>query len=321
MLITMALTAVVWLSSCELEYYKEELYRKEISFVSGDDNIIGQEFEYGGDEGQLALYASGTTPLDEDVEIEVALDSEAIGNYNKVNFDKQFSSYAQQLPDENYTFEKMSVVMKAGENTAFLPVKVNIDDLLADQTYFIPLRIASVSAYMSSLTRNYVLFEIHRKNEFATTKSDTYYTMNGTTQEGWLKDNIFGSSTRRQVINSSKLVVPCGKNSILILPAAKVTNDKNLSRQMGLCVTVSPDKWVNVPVYEEGVLTDKVQPMRKITIEPYLDSQDALQVVQSPVDVSGYDPTTGTFYLYYRYKLANESSWYDVRETMVRNEY
>ena len=56
-------------------------------------------------------------------------------------------------------------------------------------------------------------------------------------------------------------------------------------------------------------------------VHTYLDSQDALQVVQSPVDVSGYDPTTGTFYLYYRYKLANESSWYDVRETMVRNEY
>lgn len=289
--------------------------------MSGDDNIIGQEFEYGGDEGLLALYASGTTPLDEDVEIKVALDAEAIGNYNKVNYDKQYSSYAQQLPADNFSFETMSVVMKAGENTAFLPVKVDIDDLLVDQTYFIPVRIASVSAYMPSLTRNYVLFEIYRKNEYATTKTDTYYTMNGTTQEGWLIDNIFGSASRRQVINSSKLVTPCGKNSILILPAAKVTNDKNLARQMGVCVTVSADEWVNVPVYEEGILTDKVKPMRKVTIEPYLDSQDALQVVASPVDVSGFDPTTGTFYLYYRYKLANESSWYDVRETMARNEF
>lgn len=321
MLATVAVNAVAWLSSCELEYYKEELYRKEISFVSGDNNVIGQEFEYGGDEGLVALYASGTTPLAEDVTITIAMDQEAIGNYNRVNFDTQYDSYAKQLPEENYTIKKMEVVMKAGENTAFLPIEVDIDNLLADQAYFIPLRIASVSAYMPSLTRNYVLFEIYRKNEFATTKENTYYTMNGTMQEGWLIDGIFGSSVRRQVINSSKLVVPCDDHSILILPAAKVSSDKRASRDMGIRITVSPDEWVNVPVYEEGILTDKVQPMRKVTFAPYLDSQEALQVVASPVDVSGYDPVTETFHLYYRYKLANENSWFDVRETLVKTQY
>ena len=321
MLATIAINAVAWLSSCELEYYQEELYRKEISFVSGENNVIGQEFEYGGDEGLLALYASGTTPLEEDVTVKVAFDKEAIGNYNRVNFDTQFDSYAQQLPDENFKIKNMEVVMKAGENTAFLPVEVDVDNLLVDQTYFIPLRIESVSAYMPSLTRNYVLFEVYRKNEFATTKDDTYYTMNGTSQEGWLTDNVFGSAARRQVINSSKLVVPCGENSILILPAAKVSSDKRASRNMGIKVTVSPNEWVDVPVYVEGVLTDKFEQMRKVTIEPYLDSVDALQVRTSPVDVSGYDPKTQTFHLYYRYKLATENSWYDVRETMVKTQY
>ena len=122
MLATIAINAVAWLSSCELEYYQEELYRKEISFVSGENNVIGQEFEYGGDEGLLALYASGTTPLEEDVTVKVAFDKEAIGNYNRVNFDTQFDSYAQQLPDENFKIKNMEVVMKAGENTAFFPV-------------------------------------------------------------------------------------------------------------------------------------------------------------------------------------------------------
>ena len=145
--------------------------------------------------------------------------------------------------------------------------------------------------------------------------------MNGTSQEGWLADNVFGSVARRQVINSSKLVVPCGENSILILPAAKVSSDKRASRNMGIKVTVSPNEWVDVPVYVEGALTDKFEQMRKVTIEPYLDSVDALQVRTSPVDVSGYDPKTQTFHLYYRYKLATENSWYDVRETMVKTQY
>jgi hypothetical protein len=311
----------LWLSSCEKEFYKDELYRKEISIVSGDNNIIGQEFEYGGDEGLLALYASGTTPLDEDCTIKLTLDTEAIGNYNQVNFDTQFDSYAMQLPDENYSVKNWEVVMKAGENTAFLPINVTIDDLLPWETYFIPIRIEKVSKYMTSLSKYYALLEIHRKNEFATTQRSTYYTMNGTTQSGWLMNNIFGSDVRRQSINSSKLVVPIGPNSIAIMPAAKVSSDARVIRQSSLKVTIAENEWINAPVYVEGILTDEVKPLRKVTIEPYLDGSDAIEVAMSPVEVSGYDPTTETIYLYYRYRMPSEGIWYDVRETMVRAEF
>lgn len=61
--ITILAAAAAFLCSCEMEYYKEELYRKEIFIVSGENNILGQEFEYGekGFQGELAIYASGTT--------------------------------------------------------------------------------------------------------------------------------------------------------------------------------------------------------------------------------------------------------------------
>ena len=61
--ITLLAAAAAFLASCEMEYYKEELYRKEIFIVSGENNILGQEFEYGeeGCEGKLAIYSSGTT--------------------------------------------------------------------------------------------------------------------------------------------------------------------------------------------------------------------------------------------------------------------
>lgn len=321
MIIAAVALNAMWLVSCEKEFYKDELYRKEISIVSGDNNIIGQEFEYGGDEGLLALYASGTTPLDEDCTIKLTLDTEAIGNYNKVNFDTQFDSYALQLPEENYTVKNWSVVMKAGENTAFLPIEVDIDNLLPQETYFIPIRIETVSAYMTSLNKYYALLQVHRKNEFATTMRSTYYSMNGTMQSGWLINNIFGSDVRRQTINSSKLVTPIGENTIAIMPAAKVTTDDTTLRQQSIKVTISPDEWVNAPVYVEGILTDDVLPLRKITFEPYLDSQDAIEVLPSPIEVSGYDPTTKTIYLYYRYRVPAEGVWYDVRETLVRSDF
>lgn len=316
-----ATIASALLSSCEMEYYKEELYRKEISLVSGENNIIGQEFEYGGAEGLLAVNVSGTTGIDANVTVKLGLDPYAIGEYNQRNFDTQFDSYALELPARNYTIDPMTVELEAGSCGSFCPIRVTIDDLLPDETYFIPLRIESVSDCMISATKHFVLFEILRKNAYATTKSETYYTMNGTTQEGWVIDNIFGSNTKRQAINSSKLVLPLDAHSIRILPAAKVSSKRDETRRFSIRVTVDPEAWVNVPVYEEGVLTDKVKPMQKVTLTPYLDSQDAIEVHPSPSEVCAYDPETKAFYLYYRYKMPSESSWYEVRETMVRAQY
>ena len=252
--ITILAAAAAFLCSCEMEYYKEELYRKEIFIVSGENNILGQEFEYGekGFQGELAIYASGTTGLDQNVTVKLGLDFEAIGEYNKRNFDTKFEEYAMELPAEYYTIDPMSVEMEAGSCSASLPINVRVDELLPDQTYFIPLRIESVSSCMPSATKNFVLFEIQRRNDYATTKSSTYYTMTGTTQTGWIVDNIFGSNTRRQAINSSKLVIPVGERSVRILPGATAANDKVTTRNNSLRVTVDPESWVNVPVYVEG---------------------------------------------------------------------
>ena len=190
--ITILAAAAAFLCSCEMEYYKEELYRKEIFIVSGENNILGQEFEYGekGFQGELAIYACGTTGLDQNVTVKLGLDFEAIGEYNKRNFDTKFEEYAMELPAEYYTIDPMSVEMEAGSCSASLPINVRVDELLPDQTYFIPLRIESVSSCMPSATKNFVLFEIQRRNDYATTKSSTYYTMTGTTQTGWIVDNI-----------------------------------------------------------------------------------------------------------------------------------
>ena len=142
-------------------------------------------------------------------------------------------------------------------------------------------------------------------------------------QTGWIVDNIFGSNTRRQAINSSKLVIPVGERSVRILPGATAANDKVTTRNNSLRVTVDPESWVNVPVYVEGEITDEVVPMQRVSITPYLDSQDAIRVSASPLNDSTYDPATGTFYLYYRYQLATESgnTWHEVRETMTRSQY
>ena len=242
------------LTSCEMEYYKEELYRKEIFIVSGENNILGEEFEYGenGFTGNLPIYASGSTGLDEDVTVKFCLDDEAIGGIQQAQLRHELRRLRHRARPEYYTIDPMSVDMKAGSYSTLLPINVRIDNLLPDETYFIPLRIESVSGYMASTSKNYVLFEILRKNEYATTKSDTYYTMTGTTQTGWVIDGLFGSDSRRQSINSSKLVIPIGKHSIRILPGATAASDKLSIRNNSLRVTVDPETWVNVPRLRRG---------------------------------------------------------------------
>ena len=85
--ITILAAAAAFLCSCEMEYYKEELYRKEIFIVSGENNILGQEFEYGekGFQGELAIYASGTTGLDQNVTVKLGLDFEAASTTNAIS--------------------------------------------------------------------------------------------------------------------------------------------------------------------------------------------------------------------------------------------
>lgn len=81
-----------------------------------------------------------------------------------------------------------------------------------------------------------------------------------------------------------------GERSVRILPGATAANDKVTTRNNSLRVTVDPESWVNVPVYVEGEITDEVVPMQRVSITPYLDSQDAIRVSASPLNDSTYDP-------------------------------
>ena len=277
-----------------MEYYKEELYRKEIFIVSGENNILGQEFEYGeeGYEGKLAIYSSGTTSLDENVTVTFALDHEAIGEYNKRNFDTKFEDYALELPEEYH--DRPHERRDEGRDQLRAAARHRPDRRAAARRDLLHPAAHRVRLLLHGLDHEELrAFEILRKNDYATTKSDTYYTMTGTTQSGWVIDNIFGSDSRRQAINSSKLVTPVGKHSIRILLGATAETEALDIRNNSIRITVDPETWVNVPIYVEGELTDETVPMQKVTIEPYLDSQDAISVSASPTDVSALRPRDG----------------------------
>lgn len=320
LIILVLITTISVFSSCKKEFYKEELYRKEIYLVSGENNIFGQEYSFGGAKGYLSVYAGGATSVDHDVTVLLTRDDLSISEYNKRNFDQDYDKYAQELPQGNYTIENMAVTLKANKGipNSLCPIDVNIDGLSPDATYFIPLKIESVSDYMASKSKNYALFQIYMKNEYATTKKITYYMMVGTSQKGTMNGDDFQSSDQMQVINASKVVKPISVNSIRILPAARQSIIVTEIRQWGITVTVDPTEIVNVPILVEGVPTGEYMPMEKVTLTPFIDSQVAVKLNEIDGKVSTYDPVTGIFYLYYRYNLSTEgTTWYEVMETMT----
>lgn len=313
------------LASCQKQYFENELYRKEIYIVSGDNNIAEQEFSYGGDRGYISVYASGVLENDKELTVTLAHDYEAIAEYNKRNFDQDFDKYALELPQHNYSIENKTVKLnpKSGLPYALCAVDITIDDLLPDETYFIPLRIESASDYMVSLTKRYVLLQVFMKNAYATTLKSTYYSMGGVSLEGSVDAyGEFTASKAPVVINGTKLIVPLSEQSVRILPAAKVTSKIREIIDWSIRVTVEPDEIVEFPILDmDGQETGNFYQMQKVTLEPYNDSDNAIMIQSIEDSPCAYDPVTRIFYLYYRYKLSGESSWFEMSETIINNNY
>ena len=305
------------LTACEEEFWETEQYRKEIYIVSGDDNIFGQEytFEEEGSTGYLSVYAGGVTGIEKDVDVVLEPDPEILREYNSRVHAENYDDYAYELSADRYTIDNMTVTLKQGADVPYslCSIRVDINGLIPDEDYFIPLRIASVSDYMVSESKRDVLFQIFMKNDYATTKSDTYYNMNGTLQAP--------GSLAPTAVTGTKLVVPVSKYGIRILPSSNTTDKGNELRKQGIVVTVHPDELVNINVLnDEGLPTGEYEQYQKVTVESWMKEDASVSVQESTSaygDVSHYDPETQTYTLYYRYKMPEDADYTTMMETMT----
>lgn len=312
--------AFVSLTSCETQFYDEEQYRKEIYIVSGDENMYGQEFEFGKESvGYLSIYASGTTPIESDVEVELELNPQYLRSYNQRVYGDDYASYARQLEAENYTIESMKIVIPKNNEDPYVkfPIKVNVNNITDDAEYYIPLRIKSVSKYMISEARRNVLFRIYKKNEYASTKTNSYYTMNGVEQLYTLDgEGNFVSGDPATAVNATKPLIPVSQYSVRMMPNGMGATSDAAERNNSLLLTVHPDVIVDVPVLSEGIPTGQYVKRQKVTVEAWDYSANAIEIADIDGEQSYYDPQTMQFTLNYRYRLANSKQWHFMNEVM-----
>lgn len=120
LMLMVGVTATAVLTSCEQEFYQDEQYRKEIYIVSGEDNIFQREFSFGGEEiGYLSVYASGTTPIEKEVMVELERNETVLSDYNQKRYGDNYKNYVLELPDTHYKVDDWSIKLYPNANSSY----------------------------------------------------------------------------------------------------------------------------------------------------------------------------------------------------------
>ena len=130
LMLMVGVTATAVLTSCEQEFYQDEQYRKEIYIVSGEDNIFQREFAFGGEEiGYLSVYASGTTPIEKEVMVELERNETVLSDYNQKRYGDNYKNYVLELPDTHYKVDDWSIKLYPNAKYIKKSIFYNVDTL------------------------------------------------------------------------------------------------------------------------------------------------------------------------------------------------
>lgn len=311
-------------TACEQEFYQDEQYRKEIFIVSGDDNIFKQEFSFGEDiVGYISVYAGGTTPVDKEITVELETNEAALQEYNQKRYGESYDQYALALPESRYTINGWSVKLYPNDGTPYtlFPIRIDVNGVEPEDSYFISIRIASVSDYMISTSRRNVLLQVFVKNDYATTKRASYYTMNGTSlkvaKDTWKPLETEKGEPKYNTINATKPVAPVAEYGIRILTGSTITADREELRKQGVVVTVHPEEEVEVDVIgTDGLPTGEKMKCQKVTLDKWYEVDGGITVLNIDDKPSYYNPIKKEFTLNYRYNYKS-NDWYEMREVMT----
>ena len=297
-----AIVLPLLLTGCdENEQFRGELYKKVIYLLSTDDYTFESEHDLGEEStGYVTVYCGGTQHIDHDVTVTLEPDLEAVGDYNYMYFDLDSSRYAHTLDVSRFTIDSYQTVLRANseDNYALLPIKIRPDGLSPDSTYFIPLRIRSVSDFEVNTDKQKVLYQIVLRNQYATMATTTYYQVTG------VEDRILSSGSVAGGISVTRIFAPLSKNQVRCFAGTHTYNPSNVTKQeidkYAMTLTINGDNSITITPY--GALE----------VEMLGGAQDNYFIVDSR--------DRFVFNLHYRYRdtFGSETAWVEMAETCVQ---
>lgn len=226
-------------------FFEKEQYKTVFALVSDDGyNIFDAEHTLNQPEsdGYIAASCGGTLPSEKDITAKISLDKESFDQYNYLNFDVDRANYAKLLPASKYEIEDYSLTIPAGERSGRMKIKIRPDGLSPDSTYFIPVKVDSYSSYEVNPEKSNVLYRVLIKNNYATQKPATNYTMRafrGTVQ-----------------LPGIKTMHPISRNKVRILvDNTPFQPDLAIINKYGLILEILEDKSINISSYKDVKVT------------------------------------------------------------------
>lgn len=174
------LFVVIVLSCNDDAFFTNEQYKTIFALISDDGhNIFEMTHSLNEPEsvGYISASCGGTLPSTEDIHVALIIDSQAVEDYNFINYDLDVESYAKILSKERYHIDQLDFTIKAGDRYGRLPIRINPEGLSPDSTYFIPFKINEFSSYEVNPDKSNVLYRVLISNDYAIQSPLTQYNM------------------------------------------------------------------------------------------------------------------------------------------------
>ena len=223
------------------------------------------------------------------------------------------------MPEHKFKIPSYETKIKAEDKYVYSLLSIVIEredlyDLSPDSTYFIPLKIESVSNYSINEAKGNTLIRIHRKNKYAETIRTTSYNLAGLKID---KDGL------ESTINFTKPVRPLTNNQVRMAVGNLDADTKKLESIQSIDMIVTVDE------------------NNKLSIAPYAPEAELLEVELLPPPDDKYlynnrfeelpNPYNSKkfyqrFLLHYKYrnkakKEAKWSDWIEIAESTSRDVY
>lgn len=178
-------TYILWLilhalllSACNDEW-KEEQYERYISFKAplNNEGVSNIFVRYRGNDKttfQLPLIVSGSTTNDQNISVNIGLDTDTLETLNFERFQNRTDFYYKIL-DKNFYSLPSKVDIKSGENIALLNIDFTLKGIDMVEKWVLPLTIQEGPGYNAHPRKHYkkALLRINPFNDFSGTYSGT----------------------------------------------------------------------------------------------------------------------------------------------------
>lgn len=230
-------------AACDVENPIEtEQYKKVVYLVGAFNKMQQKDIAYGGEqEFYVSVAVGGSLKTDHDVTVKIGEAHQVnIDNYNWKHVTEGDVKYLP-LPPTRYSIPSKTATIKAGEQYARIPIKIQTDGIDSDMRYLIPLTIVELSDFEVNRDDTVLLVNPVMVNEYSGSGMfiGTSYNV---TYEG--NEEVIGNAA--SMTNTPRTLQAIDKNTVRIFHKAEMEKLSNVDNYALLLKMNPADNTVSI---------------------------------------------------------------------------